>query len=98
MCRSLIEEAPQVYEQIDCLLSSLIACIYIEYADATPVIQEARSDGRDIIVSLARVTRSDNSRIDQGVGGCRCPLASRISSDAFIDKNILVAATKRNPL
>ena len=57
-CRSLREEAPQVCEQIGCPLCSLIACVYTEYADTASVIEEARSEGRDIVVRCRALTRS----------------------------------------
>ncbi len=49
-CESVREEAPQVCEQIGCPLCSMIACAYTEYADTATVIEEARSDERDITV------------------------------------------------
>ncbi len=51
MCRSMAEEAPQVCEQIGCPLCSLIACIYAEHTDRDVVIDSAKSDGNDIVVS-----------------------------------------------
>ena len=58
MCRALQEEAPQVCEQVGCPLCSLIACIYTEHADTASVIEEARSEGSDIIIRCSGLARS----------------------------------------
>ncbi|MGZ4926382.1 MAG: hypothetical protein ACXV4B_08030 [Halobacteriota archaeon] len=47
MSKALKKEAPQVCEQIGCLLCSLIARICTEYADTAAAIDEARNDGGD---------------------------------------------------
>ena len=57
-CHSIGDEAPQVCEQIGCPLCSMIACIYTEYADTASVLEEARSEGSDIIVRCSGLARS----------------------------------------
>jgi hypothetical protein len=57
-CHSVEEEAPQVCEQIGCPLCSMIACIYTEYADTVSVLEEARSEGSDIIIRCSGLARS----------------------------------------
>ena len=48
MCRKLMEDAPQVCEQVGCPLCSLVACIYTEYVDEAVTIEEAKTEKRDI--------------------------------------------------
>jgi len=50
MCRALMEDAPQVCEQIGCPLCSLVACIYTEYVDDAVTIEEAKPEKRDIYI------------------------------------------------
>jgi hypothetical protein len=47
-CRALMEDAPQVCEQIGCPLCSLVACIYTEYTDDTITIEESKLERRNI--------------------------------------------------
>ena len=57
-CHSIGEDAPQVCEQIGCPLCSMVACIYTEYADTVSVLEEARSEGSDIIIKCTSLPQS----------------------------------------
>ena len=56
MCRALMEDAPQVCEQIGCPLCSLVACIYTEYVDDAITIEESKPEKRDIRIVCKTVT------------------------------------------
>jgi len=51
MCQTLMEDAPQVCEQIGCPLCSLVACIYTEYVDSAVTIEEAKPEKGDIYIA-----------------------------------------------
>jgi len=65
MCQLIEEEAPQVCEEIDCPLCSMIACVHTEYVNKEALIETAKRDGDAVTImckTLSAVTRCRRPR------------------------------------